>query len=260
MRPTIDDGRCIDWGATSPDYAAYRPGPPDELYARLQALGIGLRGQRILDLGTGTGVVARGLASRGAVVAATDISPGQIEEAKKLAARAGLVIDFRVAPAEEPPFADRQFDVATANQCFVYFDKQRTIAGLRRVLVPGGRLVTSHFNWLPKADAVAAASEALILRFNPAWGAAGYDGRVNPVPKWVPDDVVLEGFFWFDADIPFTRETWRGRMRASRGVGASLPAEQVDAFDREHAALLEAIAPASFTVKHRVDARVLRFP
>ena len=260
MRPTIDDGRSIDWGATSPDYALYRSGPPDELYVRLQALGIGLPGQRILDLGTGTGVVARALAHRGAIVTATDISPGQIEEAKKLAARDGLVIDFQVAPAEEPPLGDHQFEVATANQCFLYFDKQRTISGLRRVLVPGGRLMASHFSWLPKVDPLAAASEELVLRFNPDWRAAGYDGRVAPMPKWVPDDLVLEGFFWFDVDVPFTRETWRGRIRASRGVGASLPAEQVEAFDREHARLLEAIAPACFTVQHRVDARVLRFP
>ena len=46
MRPAIDSGASVDWGLTSPDYALYRPGPPDELYARLHALGVGLPGQR----------------------------------------------------------------------------------------------------------------------------------------------------------------------------------------------------------------------
>ena len=260
MRPVVDNGKSIDWGLTSPDYALYRAGPPDELYVRLQVLGVGLPGQRVLDLGTGTGVVARALARRGAIVAGTDISAAQIEAAWRLAARDNLEIEFRVAPAEEPPFADHRFDVATANQCFPYFDKARTIAALRRVLVPGGRLVTSHFSWLPELDAIAAASEALVLKFNPNWQAAGFDGRVTPVPAWVPSDIVLEGFFVFDVDVPFTREAWRGRIRASRGVGAALSADQVAAFDQEHAALLAAIAPPEFSIKHRVGAHIFQFP
>ena len=128
------------------------------------------------------------------------------------------------------------------------------------MLVPGGRLVTSHFSWLPRVDAVAAASEALVLTFNPSWQAAGFDGDITPRPAWVPSDIALEGFFWFDAEVPFTRETWRGRVRASRGVGASLQPEEVAAFDAEHGALLARIAPETFTIRHRVDARVLRFP
>jgi SAM-dependent methyltransferase len=260
MRPRIDSGASVDWGLTSPDYALYRPGPPDELYARLQALGVALPGQHVLDLGTGTGVVARALAKRGAIVAATDISAAQIEAARRLAALEGLAIDFRVAPAEEPPLAEHQFDVATASQCFPYFDKARTIATLRRALVPGGRLVTSRFSWLPKVDAIAAASEALVLKFNPNWQAAGFDGHIAPLPCWVPPDLILEGFFIFDADVPFTREAWRGRIRASRGVGATLSADQVAAFDQEHAALLTSITPPKFSIKHRVGAHIFRFP
>jgi hypothetical protein len=62
--------------------------------------------------------------------------------------------------------------------------------------------------------------------------------------------------FRFDADIPFTAESWRGRMRACRGVGATLDAAQVAAFDAEHAALLARIAPAEFAIPHRLDAHV----
>jgi SAM-dependent methyltransferase len=260
MRPVVDHGIAIDWGATSADYGAFRPGPPDELYDRLQALRVGVAGQRILDLGTGTGVVARAFARRGCTVSGIDVAPKQIEAARRLAEPERLRIDFRVAPAEEPPFADRSFDAATANQCFLYFDRERALAALRRILVPGGRLVTSHFNWLPRVDAIAGASEALILKFNPNWQAAGFDGAVVAVPDWLPSDISLEGFFWFDVDVPFDRNGWRGRIRASRGVGASMQPRQIEAFEREHAALLERIAPERFTIKHRVDARILRFP
>lgn len=260
MLPIIDDGRKIDWGATTTDYAAFRPGPPGELYEILRTFGVGLPGQRILDLGTGTGVVARALSRSGADVAAIDVAPEQIAEAKRLAATEQLTIDFRVVPAEEPPFANHSFEVATANQCFLYFDKQRAIAALRRVLVPGGRLVTSHFNWLPKIDSIAAASEKLILQYNPYWLSAGFDGTIPSEPDWMPADVAQEALFWFDVNVPFDRNTWRGRIRASRGIGASLPWARVETLDEEHAMLLNKIAPEKFTIRHRIDARILRFP
>jgi 2-polyprenyl-3-methyl-5-hydroxy-6-metoxy-1,4-benzoquinol methylase len=97
MRPVVDRGRTIDWGATSGDYAVFRPGPPDEFYDRLKALEIGLPKQRVLDLGTGTGVIARALTRRGSSVSGIDIAPGQIKEARRLADAEELYIDFHVA-------------------------------------------------------------------------------------------------------------------------------------------------------------------
>src|SRR5262252_8462748 len=93
----IDPGRAIDWGRTSADYDAHRPGPPERLYDLLAALGIGGPGQRVLDLGTGTGLVARALARRGARVCGTDIAANQVEAARSAAAREGLDVEFRVA-------------------------------------------------------------------------------------------------------------------------------------------------------------------
>jgi len=60
--PQIDNSRAFDWGKTSQDYAAYRAGYPESFYELLAALGVGKPGQRILDLGTGTGVLARAFA------------------------------------------------------------------------------------------------------------------------------------------------------------------------------------------------------
>ncbi|WP_280153782.1 class I SAM-dependent methyltransferase [Piscinibacter sp. XHJ-5] len=254
----IDPGRHIDWSRTSGDYAAHRPGPPQRLYDMLSLLGIGLPGQRLLDIGTGTGLVAREFARRGAVVAGTDIAAGQIAAAQEQAQRDGLSIDFQVAPAEACPHPDASFDVVTASQCWMYFDVERTCTELRRVLRPGGMLVTTHFSWLPQADALARASEQLVLHFNPAWQGAHWDGRVPSVPSWTVGRAQVAAMFWFDEAVPFTREAWRGRMRACRGVGATLSADEVEAFDAEHARLLERIAPPRFTVWHRVDAHLIR--
>jgi hypothetical protein len=65
--------------------------------------------------------------------------------------------------------------------------------------------------------------------------------------------------FYYDEAIPFTRESWCGRVCASRGISAVLSAEEVSAFDREHEALLNKIVPEKFTIIHRIDARIFQF-
>jgi SAM-dependent methyltransferase len=255
-KDVIDDGRCLDWGKTSGDYTTHRPGPPDSYYERLKVLGVGVEGQRILDLGTGTGFLARRFAGQGAAVSAIDVSAGQIEAARKLADEEGLTIDFRVAPAEEAPFADGSFDAITANQAWLYFDKAKAIPEVERLLVPGGVLVTSHFSWLPRLDPIARRSEELVLEHNPKWGAADWDGEVPPIPDWSLERFTLAGYFRYDVGIPYTREGWRGRLRACRGVGASLSSEEVERFDNEHARLLEATTPERFSILYRVQAHI----
>ena len=73
----VDEGMSIDWGKTSLDYASYRPGPPPSFYERLVALGIGKAGQHLLDLGTGTGVIARQMARQGCHVSGIDVCGGR---------------------------------------------------------------------------------------------------------------------------------------------------------------------------------------
>jgi SAM-dependent methyltransferase len=257
---SIDSGRAIDWGRTSTDYARYRPGPPDSYFQRLAEHGVGLAGQRILDLGTGTGALARRFAAAGATVAGIDISPGQIEAARRLAAEQGIAVDFRVAPAEAPPFGAASFDLATANQCWIYFDAARTVAALRRVLGPRGRIVVGYFNWLPGEDAIARETERLVLAYNPAWTGGGWDGSYEDRAAWATGTVEAAGSFVYDEAVPFTAESWRGRMRACRGTAATLEPDEVARFDADLEALLARIAGGHFTVLHRIEARFYRLP
>lgn len=250
----IDPGMTIDWGKTSGDYGSFRPGPPISFYQRLFALGVGKENQRILDLGTGTGVLARQFARQGAIVAGTDISSGQIEMARALAVEEKLNVDFQVSPAESSQFSDKTFDVITANQCWLYFDKTKVIPEVKRLLKPGGLLVTSHFSWLPRLDSIAKLSEELVLKHNPNWTAKDWHGNVPPFPKWAENHFNLRAMFYFDEPINFTRESWRGRIRACRGIGAALPEDKVENFDKEHAGLLEKITPETFSILHRIDA------
>ncbi|TDJ30102.1 MAG: class I SAM-dependent methyltransferase [Gammaproteobacteria bacterium] len=254
----IDAGRAIDWGKTSRDYDRYRPGPPDSFYRKLLALNIGLPGQHLLDLGTGTGLLARRFASEQVEVSGIDISASQIEMASSAAVREGLTIEFNVAVAEDLPFPDQSFDVVTANQCWMYFDLSRAIPEVRRVLRPGGQLLVSHFSFMPHLDPLVRASEKLVLKYNPDWSGADWDGLMPPQPRWSREDFNLVGLFVYDEQIPFTRDSWRGRMRALRGIAASLSEQQVMAFDQEHEALLSALAADRFDVWHRIHAQLFQ--
>ena len=73
-----------DFGKTAADYAKHRAGFPSELFDRLAAMGIVGAGIRTLDLGTGTGTIARSLAQRGCESTGLDRSSPLMEEARTL--------------------------------------------------------------------------------------------------------------------------------------------------------------------------------
>ena len=254
----IDAGRAIDWGKTSNDYDRYRPGPPDSFYRKLETLEIGLPGQRLLDLGTGTGLLARRFAAQQADVAGIDISTDQLNMARAAAHREGVRVEFREAGDARLPFPNQAFDVVTANQCWMYFDLTRTIGEVLRVLSPGGRLLVSHFSFMPHLDRLVRASENLVLKYNPDWTGADWDGVIPPEPRWSRQEFELTGLFVYDEQIPFSRDGWRGRMRALRGISASLSEDEVRAFDEEHERLLVGLAGERFNICHRIHAQIFK--
>ncbi|MBB4909507.1 class I SAM-dependent methyltransferase [Actinophytocola algeriensis] len=248
----------IDFGRTAADYAKYRAGFPPEFFTRLAALGIGVPGQRIADLGTGTGVLARELAAAGSVVTGVDVAPALLDQARELDAAAGVEVTYRVAAAEDTGLPGGAWDVVTAAHCWHWFDAPRAVAEVRRLLVSGGAVVLCSRDYLVLPGNVCEASEELILSYHPGWPMAGSPGTHD---EWAED---LTGFtdletFSFDVDVPHTHVAWRGRMRSSNGVGASLPGEAVAAFDADLARLLrERFDEEPLPVPHRVFAMVAR--
>ncbi len=254
----IDAGKAFDWGRTSEEYAKYRDIYPEEFYQKIVDRGLCVKGQKVLDLGTGTGVLPRNMYRYGAEWIGADISPEQIEAAKRLAEDAGIKIDFKAVPTEEIDFPAGSFDVITACQCFWYFDHKRVMPKLAELLKPNGRLLILYMAWLPFEDEIAGKSEELVLKFSPNWSGA----RETKHPIWIPDVAYkyfeMEDHEEYDVMVPFTKESWHGRMKACRGVGASLSGKELAKWDEEDRKLLDEIAPEQFEVHHYAAMSILK--
>ncbi len=250
----------VNFGRTADDYGRFRKGFPEKLFVRLDQLGVRFQERRTLDLGTGTGNFARALARRGARVTGLDRAHELLAVAADLDAAAEVHIDYRTGDAEHTSLPDRSFDLVTAGQCWWWFDAQATLTEVRRLLTRPGTLVIAAYDWLPLPGNVVEATEELIRSFSPTWTLGGGDGLHH---EWIAQ-VAHAGFtdvesFSFDALVPFTPDGWRGRIRASAGVGASLADDEVERFDAALGQLLEARFPGDpIAVQHRAFALVAR--
>jgi SAM-dependent methyltransferase len=170
-----DRARAESFGAVAEDYERHRPAFPDALLDELAALGA----HDVLDVGCGTGKVARGLAARGMTVLGVEIDPRMAEVARER----GVTVE--VAPFEDWDAAGRRFELVTSGDAWHWIEPARGAAQLARVLRPGGMFVR-FWNILLLDDAVLLALEPVYQQHAPAvfrYGrAVAPDADLPPLP------------------------------------------------------------------------------
>ena len=211
----------VNWDRIADDYCHHRQGYPDRFYAVLTEEGVFFEGARILDLGAGTLDVARGLARRGATAFAVEPS--------------GPMVRAGVGPS-----------------AWAWFDRERAGPELRRVCRVGAFVALVHYVWVPMKGSPAELTHELLSGLPSGWNQAK---RPGIFPEWIQD---LERLgldaLWsrsFDLLVPYSRAGWRGRIRASVPVGASLTGADQDRFDREHDGRLSGLTEP-LQIPHRV--------
>ncbi len=125
-------------------YERYRLPYPPRLIARVAGL-LGLApGDAVLDLGTGTGMLAVPFAGLGMAVTAMDPEPAMLQAAAQAAAAAGVALDlvqgssFDLAPGMGP------FRLVTMGRAFHWMDRAATLAMLDRIVAPDGGVALFH--------------------------------------------------------------------------------------------------------------------
>jgi len=156
-------------------------------------------GQRMLDVGGGTGVVSITAARLGAKVTGSDLTPELLEQARENARIALVDIEFKEADVENLPFGDAQFDVVTSQFGHMFAPRPDVaIKEMLRVLKPGGTIAFS--TWPP--DHYVGRMFSMVARYLPPPPAG-----VPPPIQWGDPAIVRERLGSAVRDIVFDRET-----------------------------------------------------
>jgi SAM-dependent methyltransferase len=224
------------FGADPERYDRARPRYPDELLARIVASS---PGRDVLDVGTGTGIVARQLAAAGCRVLGVDV------DARMAAFARGAGVEVEVAPFEEWDPAGRTFDAVVAGQTWHWVDPVAGAAKAAAVLRPGGRFA-AFWNAGQPSDELAEAFAAVYRRVVPQVpmlgrvvpASAGYSAFTGTTS----DGLRAAGGFgepeeWSSAwERTYSRDEWLDQVPTSGGH-SRFPADRL-------AALLDGIGAA----------------
>jgi SAM-dependent methyltransferase len=233
--------RAESFGSVAEQYDRYRPAFPDALFDDLA----GLAGSsEVLDIGTGTGKVARGLAQRGLSVVGVEIDPRMADVARKQGVRVEL------GRFEEWEDAGRRFDLVTCGDAWHWIEPKRGAAKVAQVLRPGGSFVR-FFNVQLLDEPVMQALDVVYKSHAPE---VHVYGRIPRYEMPAGDPFPLEGPFSFvDAktyvsERPITGEEWAG-FAGTISEHQRLPGERLA---RLRAAIREAIDSFGDTVRVRL--------
>jgi SAM-dependent methyltransferase len=161
--------RGSSFGAVAQAYAEYRPGYPEAATRwALGPAGPEVSGLRVLDLGAGTGKLTAVLAGLGAAVTAVEPDEAMLAELQ----RRYPDVPARRGSAEAIPLPDASVDAVLCGQSMHWFDMDRAVPEIARVLVPGGPLAgmwnadDDRVEWVDEMQSVAggAASPSLTRR------------------------------------------------------------------------------------------------
>lgn len=217
------DPRSRSFGAVAAAYAAHRPGYPAAAAAwALAPLG-GIAAPRVLDLGAGTGKLTEALPDH-AEVTAVDPDPAMLDE---LRARFPHV-RAAVGTAEEIPLPDASVDAVLSGQAWHWFDPDRALPEIARVLRPGGVLAAvwnddgADVEWMRGIGEAAAAGRP--VRPNTAGSGAS---AFPPHPAFAPPERAA-----FPNPVPTTTEGLVAMLATHSWALVSEPADREAAFAR----------------------------
>ncbi|MBX3703547.1 MAG: bifunctional 2-polyprenyl-6-hydroxyphenol methylase/3-demethylubiquinol 3-O-methyltransferase UbiG [Steroidobacteraceae bacterium] len=147
----------------------------------------GVAGRRVLDVGCGGGLLAEGMARRGARVTGIDLAPGALAVARLHALETGIEVDYRDTAVETLAAAEPgSYDLVTCLEMLEHVpDPAAVLQALARLVRPGGDVVCSTINRNARAFALAIVGAEYLLRLLPR-GTHQYARLIRPseLARW----------------------------------------------------------------------------
>ncbi len=190
--PNVDPAEISKFDAAAPRWwdpnGEFRP-LHDLNPARLDYIDAraGLAGRRVLDVGCGGGLLAEGMARRGARVTGIDLAPESLEVARLHAVAAGVAVDYRQIAAETLAGTEPgSFDLVTCLEMLEHVpDPAAIVAALARLTRPGGDVICSTINRNARSFALAIVGAEYVFRLLPM-GTHQYARLIRPaeISRW----------------------------------------------------------------------------
>jgi SAM-dependent methyltransferase len=187
VAPASVRARAFDGWAN--EYERYRPGYPADLFDLIAGRLSLPRDAAIVDLGAGTGKVARAAAARGWRVPAVDPGEPMLEVLRTESNAERLHVHVVRATAEHTGLADATFDAALAGEAYHWFDAPTALDEMGRIVRPGGGIAL-FWNVVDEGRPLVAAERALVREF----GIDGSDIR-RPGPNPETRAAILKAAF-----------------------------------------------------------------
>lgn len=246
------------FGSDPERYDRARPRYPDAMVERIAAASLG---PNVLDVGIGTGIVARLFQAVGCRALGVDIDPRMDEFAR----RSGLEVE--VAKFEDWDPAGRAFDAVAAGQTWHWVDPVAGAAKAAEVLRPSGRLAVFWNADQPRADLAEAFGEAydrvmpdslvarrwMVVSALDGYSMAAVDGYSRLGTK-IADGMREVGAFgdpeqWrFDWERTYSRDEWLDQVPTT-GDHNQFPPAQLDELLAGIGAAIDAVG-GSFTMRY----------
>lgn len=187
--------------------------------------------ESVLDVATGTGLMARDLAPHVAYVTGIDLTPEMLAQARQLSAEAGIAnATFDDGDAAALPYPDDQFDLVISRIAIHHFANPETELGeMRRVCKPGGRVAIVDITTSDDPDLAATHNRLERLRdpsHTTAFSVAGLRALAErcalPVTHVSENDAVRDLADWMDltATPAHIRQTVNAAFAEELAVGA----------------------------------------
>lgn len=226
--------RQIDFGQVANSYAGSREDIPVTLMDSLYLRNIFLEGKKVVDIGSGTGVLTRKLALRKADVVGIDPSEELLKQARSLNLTKNFTIPYHQGSSEATGLEDSQYDLVTVMRAWHWFDRANAIHEIRRILKAKGTLIVIDSGFLSGTPAVEKTFEVLSKYIKnglmPAGSKAESKLRINGFPvewfdEWQQNGFELRDFYKLNYSVNFTKQQWIERVESlswMAGVDASI--------------------------------------
>lgn len=254
----------IDFGQVAKSYAKAREDIPVSLMDSLYVRGIFFDGKKVADIGCGTGALTRKIAMRKADVTGVDPSKELLQHAAALNRLKNYKIPYLQATAENTGLDDSQFDMVTVMRAWHWFDREKAIAEIKRIVKAKGTLIVIDSGFLAGSSVVEKTFEVLSRYVSgglkPAGSKAESSLRINGFPaewfdEWQTNGFKLSDFYSLNYNISFTKETWVERVESISWMAG------LEKNDRNKALLdLTSTLPEqdSYVIPHECNVCILR--